>query len=697
MKHIAVIKKKPEFSGKNSTPDGAINGNGDLAVILGNSENGLRIYICKIDLWYGISMYNKGGLRPLGYVDIDIPDYLYANYYVEQDMDKGEIRCRFAKGEEKCVFNIKVCKTDNIILIENKGNTSVSPALKVYEAAKDGKKGEEKDGDLSIIFRSFDDKENVFETHCYAAMKELENRYAVVVATNHDLDKENGEGVREFVISKADALSDESLDRLEEAHLKGWEDFYKKSSVTLSDEYFELRWYASQYFLACGCGNGKFAPGLFSNFVTVEEPAWHSDYHLNYNYQAPFYAACSSNHIELTDTYHVPLEEFMENGRKDAEKFGCKGIILPVGIGPKGIYTEYTPILPHWFERLYLGQKSNAIHPADIMVFRWKTTRDKEYAKSHAYPYIKECLQFFEDYATFENGRYSINDDAAHEVPMYRPTYDPKKREYRFIHDKNNSLTLGMLRLCIPAAIDMAKELGIDEDKQKIWQNMLDKLSPFATTPSFYGRIYRYTEKGQRTNNDNDVGLQHIYPGNCIGLSSNPKELKIARNTFNSRKRICWHDANANSSYYPMAAHLGIDPKEIIKELKKDRDDHEFPNLLYCLAAGGYEYTAIVANTINEMALQSFQDAIRIFPNWNNDIDCSFTSLRAEGAFLVSSSIKSGKIGKTEIFCEVGGKLRIINPFDFARITTPNCEYDENKRRIEIITKPGDVITIESI
>ncbi len=30
MKHIAVIKNKPVFSGKRSTPDGTINGNGEL-------------------------------------------------------------------------------------------------------------------------------------------------------------------------------------------------------------------------------------------------------------------------------------------------------------------------------------------------------------------------------------------------------------------------------------------------------------------------------------------------------------------------------------------------------------------------------------------------------------------------------------------------------------------------------------------
>ena len=693
MNHISVIEEKPRLTGKSSTPDGAYNGNGDLAVILGNQENGLRIYISKIDMWYGVSDHDIGGVRPVGYIDIDIPASDYDVYRVEQDMDLGELRCSFGNGKYR--INIKVIKTDNIILIENNG-AEISPVLRACPEESDGRKGKtEKDG-LDLIFRSFDENAE-FETHCFAALRKTGRGYVTVVATNHDLGRENSDGLEEYVISKALGLTDESVEKLAEDHYEAWKSFYAKSSFTLIDEFLELRWYASQYIMACTCGNGKFAPGLFGNFVTVEKPAWHSDYHLNYNYQAPFYPACSSNHVELTDTYHVPLEEFLENGKKDAAKFGCGGIIYPVGIGPKGIYTEYTPSLPHWFERLYLGQKNNGIHPADIMVFRWRATKDREYARLHAYPYLKECLGFFEDYAVFENGRYSVKDDAAHEVPMYRKEYDPEKWEYRYIHDKNNVVTLGLLRLCIPAAIEMAEVLGVDEDKRRIWQDMLDKLSPFPTTLSRYGRIYRYTEKGQRTHKDNDVGVQHIYPFGCIGLSSAKKDLELARRTLNSRKKICWHDGNAVSSFYPMAARLGINPVEILDNLREDRKEKERPNMLYDCGAGGLEYCPIVATTLNEMALQSHQDVIRIFPCWDKSIDASYNNLRADGAFLVSSSIRNGVIGRTAIISEAGSKLRMINPYEKCRVTRDGKTAEFTGEIYETDTVQGETIVFEMV
>ena len=77
MKHVVKITRKPEQSGKKSIPDGAINGNGDLGIILGNCENGMRIYISKADLWQGIESHDRGGLKPLGYIDIPVSEKLY--------------------------------------------------------------------------------------------------------------------------------------------------------------------------------------------------------------------------------------------------------------------------------------------------------------------------------------------------------------------------------------------------------------------------------------------------------------------------------------------------------------------------------------------------------------------------------------------------------------------------------------------
>jgi alpha-L-fucosidase 2 len=67
---------------------------------------------------------------------------------------------------------------------------------------------------------------------------------------------------------------------------------------------------------------------------------------------------------------------------------------------------------------------------------------------------------------------------------------------------------------------------------------------------------------------------------------------------------------------------------------------------------------------VQEMLLQSHGGRIRIFPavpeEWK---DVSFTTLRAEGAFLVSARRTAGAVKEIEIVAEKGGDCRLMSPF----------------------------------
>lgn len=683
MRHISVIDRPPVLTGKCSTPDGALTGNGDLAVILGSSGKGMRIFICKTDLWYIVESHDKGGLRPFGYIDIDIPEDACAKYHAEQDLDKAELRCAF--GEAR--ISIIVCKTENSVIIRS-SNCS-QPVLRCFsDGDRDGRTGEyEKDGNR-FVYRIFDREECAAETIAYGGMTRVcDGCHYFAIATNHDTDLPE-KNVADRI---SQITADDVADLLRE-HENAWSSFYSKSSFSFADKELETEWYASQYLLAICAGNKNFAPGLFGNFVTVEHPAWHSDYHLNYNYQAPFYAACSSNHPELTDCYMAPLEEFAARGKEFAARFGCRGILYPVGIGPKGICTEYDPNNRYSFLRLFLGQKSNAVHPADIPVFRWKATRDEDFAREHALPYVKEAIRFFEDYCVIENGRYCIPDDAAHEVPYYSSDFDEK--DYPYVHDFNNVVTLGMLRLCLENAIDMASALGTEKDSIPIWKNMLANLAGYPVYTRFGKKVFRYTERGQRWNASNDVGLQHIFPAGTIGLSSDKELLETARNSFSQKKRRCYADGNAVSSFFPMAARLGENPRTILRKLREFNEKKQLPNMLHNDGAGCLEYCSINACTLNEMSLQSHQGVIRIFPCMDRSLDCSYENLRADGAFLVSAELKDKIITKVKIVSEKGTTAVIANPYSSASVSVKGKTFRTTERIIEIKTEPGDEIIL---
>ena len=688
-RHVLTLTQPPVRSGVTSIPDGAICGNGDLAVILGHAPDGVRLYLSKCDLWEGIERYDAGGIKPLGYIDVPVPSDLHAQYSVEQDMDRGEVYCRFVRNGRHCAFTVTVFKTENAVCIRNTGNVPIRPTLHVPDGDTTGRKGAFALDGAEGIFRSFDDDGCAFATHVFAALKAVDDRsFYCFAATNHDTPDP-----QTLVARIVQAADEARLQTLAAAHEAGWKAFWNRSSFVCADALLENAWYASQYFLAVSAGNPRFPPGLYANFITVEHPGWHGDYHLNYNYQAPFYAACSSNHVELTDGYMRPLEDFLPRGAEFAQKMGCRGVILPVGVAPKGLCTEMQSAHPYWFERLFLGQKNNQLHPADIAVFRWRATRDETFAREHAYPYLKACLAFFEDYGTWEaDGRFSVCCDAAHEVPIYRDDFTPEKYK-KVLHDKNNVVTLGLLRMGLDAAIDMARTLAVDADKVELWQRMRAHLAPFPTCRRWGRKVYRYTESGQRWNETGDVGLQHVYPVGCVGLSSPKAELRLARATFR-QKTYCFTDDNAVSSYFPMAARLGMRPAMILRRLRGILRKYGLANGLFRFEGGCLENCSIAASTLNEMVLQSHQDTVRVFPCWDKTLDCAFADLRADGAFLVSSSVRGGTFGETRIVCEKGGTLRVALPYSGASVRHGDEVRTVTGSTFTLQTQPGDVVTV---
>jgi hypothetical protein len=63
------------------------------------------------------------------------------------------------------------------------------------------------------------------------------------------------------------------------------------------------------------------------------------------------------------------------------------------------------------------------------------------------------------------------------------------------------------------------------------------------------------------------------------------------------------------------------------------------------------------------MLLQSHEHVIKLFPVWPNDRNARFTSLRAVGAFLVSSELKDRNITYIHIKSEKGRICSILNPW----------------------------------
>ncbi|MCP5116026.1 MAG: hypothetical protein GY953_34800, partial [bacterium] len=86
------------------------------------------------------------------------------------------------------------------------------------------------------------------------------------------------------------------------------------------------------------------------------------------------------------------------------------------------------------------------------------------------------------------------------------------------------------------------------------------------------------------------------------------------------------------------------------------------------------------ASAVQEMLLQSHTGTIVVFPAVPDDwSDVAFSTLRAEGAFLVSAERAGGTTVRVEIFAEKGGECRIESPFGGGVVT---LEMHPGERKI---------------
>ncbi len=691
-RYKAIFTTPPQQVPTIKTPDAPLAGNGDIGLTMGGTPNNLCFYIGKNDFWRAYPVY-PGGIALPGGLNIAINGLKNASYYVEQLPGSAEINAVFSSELCKVHLSAWVTATDNKIIIELESDKKQTAHLKLWAAEGNSSKTDQGKERVIWVSRSFEDSELLrWPTHIALAINSVKEeitlnpgekkRLVVTAYTNHDTPE-----WKEKAISEAAEVTESSIENLKREHKAWWEKFWGLSHINIGDIYFEKYYYQSQYLFACSSREGKFAPGIWGPFITRDEAAWGGDYHLNYNYQAPYWAAFSSNHISLTDNFDQPLLDYMDAGRKHAkELLNCKGIYYPVGIGPKGLCTTMWPLTPEEMLEKYatrentidngykfLGQKINAVFSVGNMLMRHYSTYDINYARK-MYPYLLACADFWEDYLSLENGRYVIRMDHFNEVM-------PNKRNGGIwrnrLGDFNSTLSLGLVRMLFKGILDLSDFLAVDEERHTQWQNILDKLSDYPVGILANGRkSLKNMEKGPQNVEPQPSGLNRvsihglILPAGVVG--------PITDSVFNtmlltdvehwSQKQYIpddWGNTSNNGieTCYPGAVRVGYPSDKILVNLKRRIEMAVYPNGWIIQGGGGIETFSAVPLTINEMLLQSYEGIIRLFPNWNRQKDASFTNLRAYGAFLITSSLRAGDVQELYIYSEKGQLCKIENPW----------------------------------
>jgi hypothetical protein len=366
-------------------PAGAMAGNGDVGVVFDNNETDLIIHISKCDFWkFTPGTHNDGGIKTVG--NIIIENVNLADYYIKQYFDEGLLKCKFSNVEIEFFV-----APENLIYFEIKVPDSCDlPVTKVELPDTCGSINSEFcENGVSCYSRKFTGENLERDSAVSVALTTLDTtetdgfktvRYAVSVVSNFDSENHIGKSVE--MVSNCDYESGKTKTR------EKWQKFFANSKIIIEDKEIEGFYNSSLYHLAGCMGNKGFPPGLFGNFITDDFFPWAGDYHMNYNFEAPYYCIFSSNHPELFDGYMTPVNEMSDYAENFAKFFGCRGYAFPVSFGPKALDVfSMKECKEHGV--LFLGQKSHAAYAALIPIMHWFATYDKEYAKENYYDFSR--------------------------------------------------------------------------------------------------------------------------------------------------------------------------------------------------------------------------------------------------------------------------------------------------------------------
>ncbi len=229
-------------------------------------------------------------------------------------------------------------------------------------------------------------------------------------------------------------------------------------------------------------------------------PAWCSTYFNNENIQMAYWQACGGGLSEALLPLFNLYEKYMDDYRENATNlFGCRGILLPLFMdNSNGKKDNLQPHVLYW--------TGSSAWISAIYYDYYLYTRDEEFLRRRAYPFMKESMQFYEDFlVTDESGMLkSYPSDS----PENRPngTFNGAGELSVCI---NPTMDFALIKELLTNLIASARGLNIDADKVQVWEDMLAKIPPYEINED--GAIKEWLHPDFK-DNYHHRHQSHIYP-----------------------------------------------------------------------------------------------------------------------------------------------------------------------------------------
>ena len=443
-------------------------------------------------------------------------------------------------------------------------------------------------------------------------------------------------------------------------HVAWWNDYWKRSSVSVPDSILEKQYYLDMY--KFGCVARSHTPPISLQAIWTADngnlPPWKGDFHHDLNTQLSYWPGYAGNHLDLTIGFTNWLWKVKDENKKWTKQyFEADGLNVP------GVTTISGKPMGGWIQ--YSMSPTTAAWLAQHFYWQWKYSMNEKYL-------TEKCIPYFDEIENYLVGVRKWNSmERKYKLPLSSsPEYNDNSIKAWFKEFTNYDLALvkyfyekyleilgkGTKRTFkeIVEASKLYPGLNVNETGLTVapGQNLEESHrhhSPYMAIHPL-GLLNVEDSSGKRIIKNSLRHIEKLGTRNWVGYSFSWMACLYARAK----------EADSAASMLKKFATNFVSPNSF--HLNGDQKGGQYSDFTYrpFTLEGNFAF----AQGIHEMLLQSHRDYIEVFPAVPRDWkDVSFTTLRAEGAFLISAKKENGVPMEVNIKSEAGGMIRIKLPF----------------------------------
>ena len=448
-------------------------------------------------------------------------------------------------------------------------------------------------------------------------------------------------------------------------HGSWWNRYWKRAWIALPKGYSERSWYWGLYKAGSARRPGKVCPAYGAPWRKGNYLNWGS-FTLGYEETKYNLGLLPTNHAELLEPWIAVVRRAAERCRPSFDRFyGLPGIAFPFGFTWSGYPVLYTA--------LYNSTPMCVYTAGEAVKCAWDYydfTGDLDFLRAVGYPLLRDVATFYRAY---------LQEDAQGQLLVFPSRYNEYDSWCEAMDDfmRNSVLDITMFRLIFQRASQAAALLGVDVEATAGWRDALARLAPLPTWPDgTWKPAEDWHERGFLPFAPHP-SLFETWPitvGDLADAWHGSEALRAqARATY--EKWLGHRPLDTWDRCFPFIAAARMGDREyaakILTHLQSipeagnlDRADPpdtgaQDGHSPFAVDAG----SAFPAEVVTECLLQSHGGDIRLFPATPLTGHFAFHSLRARGAFLVSSELRDGVVPYALIQSLRGNPCRIAHPF----------------------------------